>query len=58
MADDGSVVFAGYSQGDILGVDTSVLAPSTYSAVPDEKNFVAYKLDSEGTEVWRWQVRL
>lgn len=30
---------------------------SSSSPVADAFNFVAIKLDSEGAEVWRWQVR-
>lgn len=51
MSDDGSVVLTGYSSG-VFNVSSS---PSSYLA--DESNFVAIKLDIEGAEVWRWQVK-
>lgn len=50
MADDGSVVMVGKSNGDLMDSSSS-------SPVADAYNFVAVKLDSEGAEVWRWQVR-
>lgn len=42
---DGSVVLAGYSEGDWAAPNAGF------------KDFVAVKLASDGTEVWRWQVR-
>lgn len=49
MADDGSFVIAGQSSGNFTGIDSI--------DVELESNFAAIKLDSEGDEVWRWQVR-
>ena len=45
MADDGSVVVAGYTWGDWDGVNAGGY------------DFVAIKLDAAGEEVWVWQVR-
>lgn len=57
MADDGSVVMSGRSKGDFTGFNASVSGSSSTSSADLESIFVAIKLDSEGTEVWRWQVR-
>ena len=45
MADDGSVIMAGYTYGDWDGVNAG------------SADFVAVKLDAAGEEVWVWQVR-
>lgn len=37
--------------------DTGSYSPS-YDLTEPQVNFVAIKLDSEGDEVWRWQVRV
>lgn len=58
MAEDGSVVIAGHSRGDLLGLgtvensDSTTLSPQWLGG-----GFAAIKLDSDGTEMWRWQVR-
>lgn len=58
IAEDGSVVIAGHSRGDFLGLgtvegkDSSSLSPRWLGG-----DFAAIKLDSSGAEVWRWQVR-
>lgn len=57
MADDGSVVIAGGSSGDFMDANDTVSSSSSQSPDVFETNFVAIKLDSEGVEVWRWQVR-
>lgn len=49
MADDGSFVIAGESSGNFTGIEAI--------GVGSDSNFAAIKLDSEGAEVWRWQVR-
>ena len=54
MADDGSVVLVGCSRGYFDAADATV-SDSSDCATPYD--FVAVKLDSEGAEVWRWQVR-
>lgn len=51
MAEDGSVLIAGVSGGYFVGVNAGVSASSDLSAT------TAIKLDSRGTEVWRWQVK-
>lgn len=51
MADDGSVLLAGDSGGDLVGVNPGVSASSDLSAT------IAIKLDSKGAAVWRWQVK-
>ena len=45
MADDGSVVVGGYTEGDWSGDNAG------------DNDFVAVKLDATGEEVWVWQVR-
>lgn len=45
MGDDGSVVLAGQTSGDFDGVISAAV------------EFAAVKLDADGAEVWRWQVR-
>lgn len=45
-SDDGSVVFAGFTDGDWDGSQAG------------EGDFAAAMLDSEGSVVWRWQVTL
>lgn len=45
--EDGGVVFAGFTKGDWIGVNAN----------EDFEDFAAVKLDSEGDEVWRYQVR-
>lgn len=58
MAQDGSVVIAGHSRGDLLDRttdeddDSETLFPQWLGG-----DFAAIKLDSGGAEVWRWQVR-
>lgn len=54
MADDGSAVMSGKALRNFTGLDAS----SSSSPSSDlEYMFAAIKLDSEGAEVWRWQVR-
>lgn len=45
MSEDGSVVMVGYTLGDWDGTSAG------------GADFAAAKLDAEGKEVWRWQVR-
>jgi len=45
MADDGSVILAGYTEGDWGEVNAG------------SNDFVAVKLDVAGEQVWVWQVR-
>ena len=56
MANDGAVVIASKSNGDFVDVGASASGYSTFASIADGYNFVAVKLDSEGAEVWRWQV--
>lgn len=49
MEIDGSVMLAGITGGTWGGA---------YSNVGGEYDFAAVKLDANGDEVWRWQVRL
>lgn len=49
VSEDGSVVIAGISHGDFAWLDKS-----SHRLGGD---FLAIKLDSEGAEMWRWQVR-
>ena len=44
MADDGSVVVGGYTEGDWSGANAGYT------------DFIAVKLDAAGEEVWVWQV--
>lgn len=44
VGDDDSIVLAGYSNGDWSGVGSGLY------------DFVAVKLDGDGSELWRWQV--
>lgn len=46
VGDDGSIVLSGYTEGDWNGLNAG------------EADFSAVKLDSNGAELWRWQVRL
>lgn len=57
MAEDGSVVIAGYSSGDFVGAIAGVSDSSSTRSDWFESNFTAIKIDSEGSEVWAWQVR-
>lgn len=57
MSDDGAVVLSGYSAGEFMDASASVSSSTSSSSVAEEFNFVAVKLDPEGAEVWRWQVR-
>lgn len=58
LAENGSVVISASSGGDFMGAgDTGSYSPS-YDLTEPQVNFVAIKLDSEGDEVWRWQVRV
>lgn len=57
MADDGSVVLVARSSGDFTSVDATGSSFYSYYSATIEYNFIAVKLDSEGAEVWRWQVR-
>lgn len=45
--DDGGVVVAGYSNGTIDGVVSE-----------GSSDFLAVKLDADGVEEWRWQVKI
>lgn len=54
MANDGSVVISGSSNGDFMGVGVSVSGSSS-SSLTENYNFIAVQLDSEGSEGWRWQ---
>ena len=45
MAGDGSVVLAGASSGNWSGLNRG------------GQDFAAVKIDSDGNEIWRWQVR-
>lgn len=45
MADDGSVVLAGSTTGDWVGVNNG------------DHDLAALKLDANGTLLWKWQVR-
>lgn len=57
VAEDGSAVLAGASRGDFMGRRTGSSDSSTSSSQWLGGDFAAIKLDSEGAEVWRWQVR-
>lgn len=46
IGDDGSVVLVGNAGGEWSGIDAGGGA-----------DFAAVKLDADGTELWRWQVR-
>lgn len=46
VGEDGSVVLAGESAGSWNGLKKGSL------------DFIAIKIDSEGEEMWRWQVKL
>lgn len=50
MADDGSVVLVWCSNEVNAAVSNSATCSTSYDVV-------AVKLDSEGNEVWTWQVR-
>lgn len=54
MNEDGSVVLTGETTG-IWDETTSTITESTTDDIVD---FAAVKLDTDGTELWRWQVRL
>lgn len=57
MAEDGSVVIAGYSSGDFVGAIAGVSGSSSTRFDWFENNFTAIKIYSEGSEVWAWQVK-
>lgn len=46
MADDGWAVVVGFTNGDWDGVNAG------------QMDFAAFRLDADGTEIWRYQVRL
>lgn len=46
VAEDASIILAGYTRGDFTGSNSDV-----------KEAMVAVKLDKDGNEIWRWQVR-
>lgn len=56
MAGDGSVVVAGVTEGDYEGGGLSNSLERTESS-DDYADFLAVKLDENGTQLWSWQVQ-
>lgn len=45
MGSDGFIYIAGYTLGDWAGTNAG------------DEDFAAAKLDADGNEIWRWQVK-
>lgn len=58
LAENGCVVISASSGGDFMASGDTGSNSLSNDFTEAEPNFVAIKLDSEGEEVWRWQVRV